>query len=548
MKREVLVSLIFSLIPILILTFIIIVYDESIVLDEEQETINETQKREIPKILNTTKPPEKDSLFDSEQEDNPNVDSNYNETIEEIDPYENFWGEHGNYSLDYLSNWSILKEGNQNKKKIDENNFYFVNGEDGKKTYTNETITIKDLALKINWNNSYDKYNTALYLIRNCSRVIIDNVSIIQANWDYRSSSAIFIQGCNEVIINNSYFSGTTDNNHIRIEGSEKIFIDNIEISGYNYGEKGIRSGGGIFINNGQGENGTEGIYDFTPKNLNWLVIQNSYFHDYFESDEIETGFWRNHDAILIHSPSDGIIFNNYCENWVKADSCFDIGHRRNDQNYNQHAFRAERNIVKNSPWGSKIVGLSNENVKIIFTNNLYVNSTISDYHKNYTAYRVHETYIYDTNSEWLRFLALWGIDGDLIFENNLVYKELDRIKGVYWEGGTSQEGDYFNIIPNYNSYLINPPQYWVAMINGSRIFDFEDWQNLGKDINSSFITPENCFINYNQSNFNLNSNCSIIGKGNKDYINNEIPLRVNKDFKGTSRINPSPGAFESLG
>jgi len=161
---------------------------------------------------------------------------------------------------------------------------------------------------------------------------------------DYRGYDTIRIEDCDEVIVRRS--TSARCRVHLRLDGCGQALFDRVEVAGEDDGQGGRRAGCGIFIQNGAtGRGGPRDnmISTPNPRELTWLDIRNSWFHDYTASD----GTHRNQDAVLIHSPTGGIVFNNVVERWDQrfADAALDIGFRRSD--LAGHTFRVERNVFR---------------------------------------------------------------------------------------------------------------------------------------------------------------------------------------------------------
>ncbi len=137
--------------------------------------------------------------------------------------------------------------------------FQNVQGEQVKKEWRGEKkVVISNLNLRVKWQQpKADKFGTTLFYIENADEVVIENLSIISEDPDYRQYHTIYIEGANRVTIRNLYLAGTVQMYHIRLEGCKDVFIDNVEIAGIDYSGNGrSRLGGGIWINNGDGKPG----------------------------------------------------------------------------------------------------------------------------------------------------------------------------------------------------------------------------------------------------------------------------------------------------
>lgn len=452
--------------------------------------------------------------------------------------------EHGRYSDVYQGNWSVLPNGKLFwRKKLSDYSFSREPGEKFQKTYYNESkIHLKDIALQVHWKKPYEKYGNTLFLIRGCDQVIVENVAITQLDPDYRASHSIFVEDCKQVIIRNCYFSGTSGSYHVRIEGCEEVFIDNVEISGFDYGENGVRCGGGIFVNNGDSKaGGNRGMVSPNPKDMKWCVIQNCYIHDNLATDKR-----RNQDGILIHSASDGIVFNCYFENWKEGDASLDVSHRRADELYRNHIFRVERNIFDNAD-RVKTPGNSHPSCKLFFANNLYINTFIGDYHRGWDVHHVNETYIFEKGG--FSFFRLWGMsNGSTHFRNCLLYVEPPGLHNVYFQGENGRPNEYRLLRPDFLVYIMPKPLCWLGG-QGQKITAWEDWQNDERDRNSHFQGPISCFVDPKRGDYRLLPQSPATNFGCSDFVLQKHPgMKVERDFCGVVRSEkPSAGAFEVI-
>lgn len=477
-----------------------------------------------------------------------------------------FYHEHGKYSENYQGDWVNLKNGKElAEKNLSQVSFENVTGEDVIESYhykDQAEVVIKDIALKVNWNSDNHKYNTSLIYIKNCEKVIIDNILIVQNDPNYRAYHTIILEDCDTVIIKNSYFAGSVSSYHIRIAGSENIYIENNEIEGIDYDGEGTRCGGGIFIDNDDGKDLPNRTYPpYNPESslkLKWCIIQNNYIHDNINY----TGDWKNHDGILIHSPADGIIFNNYFKNWTHGDGAVDVGHRSAKDEYKNKIYRVERNIFDNGKY-AKIVGYRNTindtNNVILFANNIFINTRLMDYHYNWDAYFAHNTFIFDlSNAETIPYslITLPQTEngyGRSFLINSLVYAPEGFNKMVFHKNQNvinSYDEFYFD----YMVYLMPAPVDWLygdQRIWGEdapRLTTWQDWQTAGNDLNSKLIsTPTSPFNDYSKEDYHLLNSSPATFFSNTDYVNHDnIALRINRDFSGRQRPDyPSAGAFE---
>jgi hypothetical protein len=449
----------------------------------------------------------------------------------------------GQYSSVYLGDWSNLPNGKATPRSQYANEKILeVIGDTSKKVHLNEEeVHLKNIRIDVRWKNPYHKYRNTLYLIRNCDRVIVDNVHIKQLDSDYRASSSIFIEDCKEVVIKDSYLAGTTNNYHIRIEGCETVLIDNVEIEGLDYFEKGIRCGGGIFVNNGDPKmGGKRGMLSPSPKDLKWCVIQNSYIHNNLASDKK-----RNQDGILVHSAADGLIFNCYFENWQHGDAAIDVSHRRSDKNYRNHFFRVERNVFDNCD-KVKTPGISHKSNNIFFANNVYINTIIGDYHNGWDVYHVHETFLFNSLRKRSVFYSIWTLNNGFSYiRNSLVYVSGDALKHIYYQGKSAISKNYNFLRPDFMVYIMLSPSSWLKG-REIEIKNWESWKNETRDYNSYFIEKKNTSKDYGQKDYQFLTELPTRNIGCNHFLRKDRKS-VLRDFQGKKRTsNPSVGAFEA--
>ena len=452
---------------------------------------------------------------------------------------------HGDYSQAYKSDWSTLPSGKFiPRKALSDFNFKTVIGDNVKKEYIDkELVHLTDIAYRVNWKGQYNKYRNALFLIRGCIKVNIENIAIIQKDSDYRASHSILIEDCKEVYLRSSYFSGSCRNYHIKIEGCEKVFIDNVEICGFDYGEKGFRCGGGILINNGDPkQGGIHGMLSPNPSNLSWCVIQNCFIHDNLDADEK-----RNLDGINLLSASDGIVFNCFFENWNKGDAALDISHRRKDSAYINKFYRVERNIYKNCK-RVKTPGNSHNSCKLFFANNIYLNVHFVDYHQGWDVYHIHETFVYENVPSPIFFYTLQGVNnGHSYLTNCLINVEGKNLKSVYFQKGVYGPTEYKALKADFCVYAMPLPGSWLRGPE-IKITTWKDWQKANDYENNSIMTSDDVGLwKFEKRDYRLTSGSSAASYGSGDYlITTDKRMTVDRDFNGKIRPKtPSAGAFE---
>ena len=481
--------------------------------------------------------------------------------------------EHGKYSAAYMSDWATLPTGDiRARKNLSEVTFTPVVGEEVRREWLHQDIVhLKDLYLSVHWNrDEADKDETTLFRIVDAKEVVIENLWIINSDPDYRAYHDILVEGADRVIVRNLYLAGTVNSCHLRLEGCRDIFIDNVEIAGVDYeGHGRTRTGGGIWINNGltgkAGINGT-GLWTEYARKPGWQIVQNCYFHGGIESDG---GKWRNQDALLIHTPGDGLVFNCVVENWFHPvmDGGFDISFRRMEPEYQNRFFRIERNILRNTPLGVKTPAQSLGPSVLFYANNLFINSQLADYHKHADndVYYVHNTYIYDLDKAPpdLRkdakrgasgYANLWNYGAATVLNNSLLYKSGENSFTFYDANSMNTPDKYLHFKPDYNIYAIRPDRaVWLrTAADGVKFRSLDQWRaGTSTDEHSLLVEPESVpFANYQGNDYRLFSN-PWEGVVTESYLDPEdTRMTVNRDFYGHLRSAspaPSPGAFEPI-
>ena len=142
--------------------------------------------------------------------------------------------EHDKYTQTYQSDWSKLPTGEVlAKHDVSKISFKEANGEDVRQYFDEqEKVHLKDLHYKVKWNQKNNKSKTTLILIENVNEVILENISILNTDPDYKAYDSIRVEGADRVIIRNLYLAGTVQSYHLRLEGCGEILIENVEIAG----------------------------------------------------------------------------------------------------------------------------------------------------------------------------------------------------------------------------------------------------------------------------------------------------------------------------
>lgn len=403
-----------------------------------------------------------------------------------------------------------------------------IKGDLFKKTFQNEkNLIIENIDYMVEWEKSYKKYENALYHIKNCDSVIIKNVKIIQNNSDYRASSSFLIEGCKNVKIEKSYFAGTVGSYHIRIEGCEEVIIDSVEICGYDYNNLGKLCGGGILIKNENDKYSKIRTSQY-KYDLNNCTISDCYIHDSLKSDRE-----RNQDGINLFSPSNGKLIHCHFENWNAGDAAIDISHRRIDKKYQNKYFSIYNNLFVNCK-SIKTPGKSNKNNYVIFSNNIYNNTRIVDYHQGWNSYHVNETFLYDKNFKSKFIYSLIGISNGLSYLDNCFFEiESESVKNFFFLHKTNSENDINTLKVNNCLYLIKNKKYETMNLN-------KNFSTNKKELIRN--------VNNNKIIFDKESAMSIPLKfGNRKYINNsKLKMNIVHDYLGQKRSDPpSVGAIE---
>jgi len=455
--------------------------------------------------------------------------------------------EHGRYSATYSSDWSGLPTGKElARQDIDLTGLPVVDGATVRQSFRDrEQVSVSGKRLRIRWANATcDKYRQALFYFVNCERVVIEDLVIVQDDPDYRASSTLFFEGCGSIEIRNCYLAGTCGKSFIRIEGCSSYFIDRLEITGLAYAGTGLLSGPGIFINNGAGwdteRQRPKALYATDVRELEWGVIQNSYIHDY---PTVVKG--TNHDGILWHAPAAGLLFNCVFENY-EADSCLDISHRRNDAGYQNHHFRIERNVFRNCHRVKTNGAVGSESCDILWVNNVYVDSMLTDYHTGWRNRHEHETFVYTRNCGY--FCTMYCRSGGTSFRNCLLYSPV-RLPSMYEPWGLTGE-DFSALQPSSFLYLMPVPGTWLKPRRNApgTISDWATWQGQGFDTSSRLLPDTDPqFVDAAKGDYRLRANSPALAAG-VDATRHSVRGRpgVVWDFwKRPRPSTPSAGALE---
>ena len=287
-------------------------------------------------------------------------------------------------------------------------NFTAVDGQTGKIHVSNQaSYTLNGHKAKVTWNRTADKFLTTYIYLNNITNVTLQDVHILSAEYDFDSAwHSVFISNCDTVNISRCSFHGTVRAYHVRTENVRKIYIDNVEVKGFDYGGGVNSMGGGIRIDNGN--------YAQPNTDLEDLEIRHCWFHDHFTQPHV-----GHLDALLIESSDNGLI--EYClfENWEKQDGSLDISHRRYVSYSPQYINKTTnvRNCKMVNCRASKCAGGSELSNKIIFTDIEHIETSLHYYSYNYHI-EYHNCTFDETFSTADRLIALLGLTSSVKFEN----------------------------------------------------------------------------------------------------------------------------------
>ena len=454
--------------------------------------------------------------------------------------------EHGKYSRTYMTmDWSDYGRNGKTIADKDPSDYAWqdVVGEQVKRTIIGKSrVVISNLAYRVDWDAAETgKFTTTLFDIRNCDRVEIRDIAIEQLD-EFIGADTIRLTECREVYVGNVYICGSGTKQHIRVEGSEYVLIEDVEIEGRDYGTGAKACASGIVILNGAGTD-LPWKYD-----LKFSVVQNCYIHDYTADVP-----GSDVDAIAYRSAANGILFNCTIENWTGAgiEQAIDPSHRRSDAGYGTgNVFRIERNIIDNA-YNTKTPGYAGSSHEIIWCNNVWWNTWHAHSHSRYRVRRVHETFAWDSGRYNL-CMKLWSIGGELLVENCLFYVDPALRKSyVYCTSWDTDRSVWLH--PDYNVYYMNTPSWMYCDFEDPQYnaATLADWQARGKDENSVLTNTGELFRDAAARDVRLHSASVARGKGTSAYVTASQPgLRVDRDFLGRARspVAPCAGAFEEPG
>lgn len=264
-----------------------------------------------------------------------------------------------------------------------------IKGSNSKKIFKNEKkIELKNLKIIVDEWLTGEKYDNTLWYFRDIDEIVISNLDVIQLGDDAKVHHLILIENAKKVVIQSSKFSGLSKKALIRIEGANEVYVDGLEISGAMINDKIISCGTGLWIDNGDSISNNYINNDRYKYNLDYLEIKNSFFHD---NNDVKN---MNRDALLIHSASSGLIFNNRFENWNGSDASLDVSHRRSDKNYKNKKVSIYNNLFLNCK-SVKTPGVSDYSNDIHFFNNFFKDTQIENYSIGYNIYFENNKFVY---------------------------------------------------------------------------------------------------------------------------------------------------------
>jgi len=417
-----------------------------------------------------------------------------------------------------------------------------VKGPEVRKGWKGEKdVVLRDLFLKVSWPEPTNKYSGTLFVFRDCENVTIENVWVAYMDPDYRAQHTFLFEGCGKVVIRNVYTAGAVERTHIRFEGCAEYHIERVEVSGWEYGENDIRCGAGIHINNGITRGDTVAVTADNPRELQWGVIRDSWFHDYLNDDG---GKWRNQDGIGFHAPSNGIVFNCVFDNWLAGDGAIDDSHRRHDPAYHGKVHRIERCVFRSCRLVKTNGATGSPDCVIVWMNNLYVDSWLADYHKGWTNWHLHETHVFSKRGPV--FVKNWGMRHPTLFVNNLLIAP-EGMETIYWQSGKADKDGYRQFRAKNTLYLMSTPTAWMRGL-GKTITSREEWLAEGLEQGCRWLVTNTPGFALSRSGvYRLEPSSPAAGFGTSALLYPiDRGLLVARDFYGRRRpIPPAAGAFE---
>jgi hypothetical protein len=340
-------------------------------------------------------------------------------------------------------------------------------------------VVVSNLDMGVRWPLGLGKYDACLILIRDANTVRIQDVAIRQLDENYTGYCGILVENAREVTVRNVRLSGALRDYHLRLEGVDRVLIDNVTIEGHEDKAGGRRGGGGILIDNST-------IASQHQASEQWVIIQNSTLSDYTASDTR-----RNQDAINMTSVRYGLVFNNVIARWgngnLVADAAVDVSFRH--PSLRNGLVQVERNLFIEGNM-TKTPGSAHPSNSIAFVNNIYIDTEHVDYHDGYAVYFMHNSMLYRELRNVFRFWET-GPHGRTVYRGNHVLSpsRLYYVMSINDQGPRDKmAGKEFD----HNLYEFPAPGQWAGGQRGG-ISDFAEWQKLGNDISSVFVAALEC-------------------------------------------------------
>lgn len=430
----------------------------------------------------------------------------------------------------YESDWAPLKVGASFKKFVGPNGIQKVEGEKYRREWINvEEVRIEKLSVEVDWPAKRGGRERTLFYVDGADRVIIRDLTIVAGNADARMYDTIFLANVGEVIVQRVHLTGAVHRYHLRILNADRVYVDNLEISGIDYGTGLARAGGGLWIKNTP--SGEEDAY----RDPEWIQIQNCSITDYQTTAER-----RNQDAVYIESPGDGLLFNCLISNWgvegIVGDGAIDVSFRH-DQSPGGRLFRIERNILQNSTF-AKTPGVGGRDNVVLWVNNIFVDTHLADYHGKWTSLYVYNTFVF---SNQRRMYRMWRQqeNGHTQLKGNVVVSS-KPLNNVYYLDDTGISDKLGLLSTESNVYIMPEPGRWLRSVK-THLGTWSEWISAGFDKYGLFIdvveegfTKDYCGATLKAAGAKVD-NAFQIGRQK---------IRIERDFFGNGRSERStPGA-----